>query len=404
MITARAILIAALLAVSGVAQAQVEMGGDVPPELRSAVTAYRSGDLRAAEVQLRSLAPGNPDAEAWLGAVLLDRGDSKQALRLFQRSADAGSAEGQHRLALVFAEGLAGTPRNETLAVELFEKAANSGHQRAQFNLGILYFRGKGVPKDLVQARAWLEKAAASEDPYALYALGRAMDESQGAALADPVRAADLFRRAAEKGHPYAALRYGIALQDGNGVKKDLTAAQNWLLQAQRAGVPEASLALGDMLVRTPANKDKAANQKVVAMAIGWFEAAAEAGVASAQFKLANAYFAGACVPRDVAKALVWYERAARQGLAEAQHALGILLIGGVAGPADSVEGYKWLLLAEKGGSADSKAVREKAKEKIAAADLKRAEALAQSFKPGNERSDGDALPRLVPVQSPPRQ
>ena len=48
MITARAILIAALLAVSGVAQAQVEMGGDVPPELRSAVTAYRSGDLRAA--------------------------------------------------------------------------------------------------------------------------------------------------------------------------------------------------------------------------------------------------------------------------------------------------------------------------------------------------------------------
>ena len=93
-----------------------------------------------------------------------------------------------------------------------------------------------------------------------------------------------------------------------------------------------------------------------------------------------------------------------RSGLAEAQHALGILLIGGVAGPADSVEGYKWLLLAEKGGSADSKAVREKAREKIAAADLKRAEALAQSFKPGNERSDGDALPRLVPVQSPPRQ
>ena len=168
--------------------------------------------------------------------------------------------------------------------------------------------------------------------------------------------------------------------------------------------MPEASLALGDMLVRTPANKDKSANQKLVAMAIGWYESAAEAGVASAQFKLANAYFAGAGVPRDMAKALVWYERAARQGLAEAQHALGILLIGGVAGPADPVEGYKWLLLAEKGGNADSKAVREKAKEKIAAADLKRADALAQSFKPANERSNGDAVPRLVPVQPPPRQ
>lgn len=404
MIVTRAILIAALLAASGVAKAQVEIGGDMPPPLRAAVAAYRSGDLRAAEVQLRSQAQNNPDAEAWLGAVLLDRGDNKEALRLFKRSADAGSAEGQHRLALVFAEGLAGTPRNEARAVELFEKAANSGHQRAQLNLGILYFRGQGVTRDLVQVRAWLEKAAAGEDPYALYALGRAMDESQGAALTDPVRAADLFRRAAEKGHPYAALRYAIALQDGSGVKKDLTAAQNWLLQAQRAGVPEASLALGDMLVRTPANKDKSANQKIVAMAIGWYDSAAEAGVASAQFKLANAYFAGAGVQRDIAKALVWYERAARQGLAEAQHALGILLTGGVAGPADPVEGYKWLILAEKGGNADTKAIREKAKEKMAAADLKRAEALAQSFKPANERNDGDAVPRLVPLQPPPRQ
>ena len=72
---------------------------------------------------------------------------------------------------------------------------------RAQINLGILYLRGQGTPRDLVQARAWLEKAAAGGDPQALYALGRAMDESAGQAVADPVRAADLYRRAAEKGH-----------------------------------------------------------------------------------------------------------------------------------------------------------------------------------------------------------
>lgn len=404
MIATRAILVAALLAASGVAHAQGKIVVDGSSQLASAVAAYRSGDLRSAEAQFRSIAAANPDAEAWLGAVLLDRGDNKEALRLIQRSADAGSSEGQHRLALVFAEGLAGTPRDETRAIELFEKAANAGHQRAQLNLGILYFRGKGAARDLVQARAWLEKASAGEDPYALYALGRAMDEGQGAALTDPVRAADLFRRAAEKGHPYAALRYGIALQDGNGVRKDLTAAQNWLLQAQRAGVPEASLALGDMLVRTPANKDKAANQKLVALAIGWYESAAEAGVASAQFKLANAYFAGAGVTRDAPKALVWYERAARQGLPEAQHTAGIMLMGGVAGPPDPVEGYKWLILAEKGGHTDTKAVREKAREKMAATDIRRAEALAQAFVPTSERSGSDSAPALVPVQPPARQ
>ena len=74
---------------------------------------------------------------------------------------------------------------------------------------------------DLMQARAWLEKAAAGGDPQALYALGRAMSESSGRPCADPVRAADLYRRAAEKGHALAGLRYGLALSEGIGIKRD---------------------------------------------------------------------------------------------------------------------------------------------------------------------------------------
>jgi hypothetical protein len=401
---ARAVLFAAVLAATASAHAQTNDGADVAPELRAAVVSYRAGDAVRAEAQLRLLVPGNPDAEAWLGAILLDRGQNKEALRYIQHAADAGSPEGQHRLAIVFAEGLAGTPRNETLAAELFEKAANAGHQRAQINLGLLYLRGQGVPRDLVQARAWLEKAAAKDDPYALYALGRAMEQTDKTAVADPVRAADLFRRAAEKGHPYATLRYGLALQEGAGVKKDLTAAQNWLLAAQRAGVPEAALAMADSLVRTPAGRDKAANENLVKLAIGWYETAAEAGVASAQFKLANAYFAGRGVERDPGKALFWYDRAARQGQPEAQHAVGIILTGGVIGTADPIEGYKWLILAERGGNPDSKAVREKAKEKLSAADLKRAEGLAERFKPVPERPEADVVPKLVPPMTPQRQ
>src|SRR5262249_535159 len=156
--------------------------------------------------------------EAWLGVVLLDRGQSREALQALQRAADAGSSEGAHQLALALAQGLGGTPRNDSRAAELFEKAANAGHQRAQTNLGLLYFRGQGAPRDLVQARAWLEKASANGDPYALYALGRAMEDTQGMAIADPARATDLYRKAAEKGHPLAALRYGLALSEGIGV------------------------------------------------------------------------------------------------------------------------------------------------------------------------------------------
>ncbi len=248
--------------------------------------------------------------------MLLDRGRTPEALQALQRAADAGSAEGAHRLALVFAEGIGGTPRNDARALALFEKAAAAGHHRAQINAGTLYFRGQGTPRDLVRARAWLEKAAAQEDPYALYALGRAMDDSVGQAMADPVRAADLYRRAAQLGHPIAALRYGLALNDGIGVRKNPALAQQWLIYADKWGVPEAALAMGDMAARTPASRDKAANEKAVRTAITWYEAAAQAGVPSAQFKLANAYFAGAGVARDPQQALRWYQRAAGSGTA----------------------------------------------------------------------------------------
>jgi len=401
MIAWRVALLAALLAVGGTARGQQNSAADVAPPLRPAVSAYRAGDLAAAEASFRSLASSDADAEAWLGAVLIDRGADREGLRHIQRAADAGSSEGAHRLALVYAQGLAGMPRNDSRAVELFEKAASAGHARAQLNLGILYFRGQGVPRDLIQARAWLEKAAASGDPQALYALARAMSESTAEAGADSVRAADLYRRAAEKGHVLAGLRYGLALNEGNGVKRDPLAAQRWLIQAQESGVPEAALALGDMAARTPSSRDKATNEKIVQSALSWYQTAAHAGVPSGQFKLANAYFAGVGVPRDPAQALLWYSRAAQQGLPQAQHALGIMLMGGVAGPADPVEGYKWLVLAERGGNPDSRAVRAKAAEQIGERDRKRAEALAQSFQPVLERPIDDGPQRLVPPKAP---
>ena len=195
----RAVVLAAAFAASGAALAQQD-ASDVSPPLRPAVMAYRAGDLGTAEATFRSMAASNADAEAWLGAVLLDRGLARDGLRHVQRAAEAGSSEGAHRLAIVYAQGLAGTPRDEARALQLFERAASAGHTRAQINLGILYLRGLGVQRDVVNARAWLEKAAASGDPQALYTLGRAMDEGSEQVAPDPVRAA-------ENGHVLAGLR-----------------------------------------------------------------------------------------------------------------------------------------------------------------------------------------------------
>jgi len=396
MIAARAALIAALLVASAAAHSQQGDASDVAAPLRPAVMAYRQGNVAAAEQALRSLRTPNADADAWLGAILIERGATAEGLRLIQRAADAGSSEGQHRLGLIYARGDAGQTRNDARAAELFAKAAEQGHRRAQTNLGLLYLRGQGVPRDLVQARAWLEKAASDGDPYAMYALGRAMDDSAPPVAADATRAADLFRRAAEKGHPLAALRYGLALSEGAGVKKDLPASHRWLVQAQENGVPEAALALGDIAVRMPLQRDKAANDKALKIAIAWYETAANGGVPSAQFKLANAYLGGVGVPRDPAQAQLLYTRAAQQGLGEAQQALGVLLLSGAGGATDPAEGYKWLLLAERSGRPDASAAREKLADKASDRDRRRAEALAQAFKPTSELPRDDGQPRLM--------
>ena len=49
-------------------------------------------------------------------------------------------------------------------AVKWYQKAADQGFAMAQLNLGLLYFLGKGVLEDFVQAYAWLNIAAANGD------------------------------------------------------------------------------------------------------------------------------------------------------------------------------------------------------------------------------------------------
>jgi TPR repeat protein len=142
-------------------------------------------------------------------------------------------------------------------------------------------------------------------------------------------------------------------------------------------------------------------NEKSLQSAISWYEAAAQAGVASAQFKLANAHIAGAGVARDPAQAQLWYQRAAQQGLPEAEYALALFLIGGMSGAADPVEGYKWLLIAERAGYPDSRPVREKAAEQVPERERKRVEALAQKFVAQPERPADEAPPKLAAPMRP---
>jgi TPR repeat protein len=87
---------------------------------------------------------------------------SAQGLDETRALAENGDAEAQHFLGIGYAEGLGLLSKDEIEAVKWFRKAAEQNYPSAQCSLGTMYFEGKGVPKDLVQAHAWNNVAGAN--------------------------------------------------------------------------------------------------------------------------------------------------------------------------------------------------------------------------------------------------
>ncbi|MBR5735095.1 MAG: sel1 repeat family protein, partial [Desulfovibrionaceae bacterium] len=77
-----------------------------------------------------------------------------------------------HNLGIMYFEGR-GVPRNSKQAISWWQKAAEQNYAEAQFYLGMLSERGNGLPLDKNQALAWYGKAAEQNHELAKKALNR---------------------------------------------------------------------------------------------------------------------------------------------------------------------------------------------------------------------------------------
>ncbi len=152
---------------------------------------------------------------------------------------------------------------------------------------------------------AALKTFAAKGDVSAQFNLGNAYRLGRGSLAPNPVEAAKWYRKAAEQGHPYAQFSLGLALYNGDGVKKDL------------------------------------------AEAISWYRKSAEGGADKAQFNLGNAYWNGKGAPQDYVEAAKWYRKAAEQGMPQAQLCLAECIMKGYGQQPDIIEACAWLSLAQ---------------------------------------------------------
>ncbi len=125
--------------------------------------ALQMGDYDKAHALLEPVASaGNPRAEFYLSLMYQDGlgvpADPARAQRLLQHAAKAGDAMAQYNLANQLLSQDNGADAHR--AADLYRRAAKQGLVLAQHNLGSLYALGKGVPRDLTEARRWYAMAA----------------------------------------------------------------------------------------------------------------------------------------------------------------------------------------------------------------------------------------------------
>jgi hypothetical protein len=99
------------------------------------------------------------------GMAAYKRGDYATALKKWRPLAEAGDAEAQNNLGLMYADDR-GVPQDDEEAVKWLRLAAEQGDAVAQNNLGAMYAKGRGVPQDKVLAYALFNLSAAGDPPF----------------------------------------------------------------------------------------------------------------------------------------------------------------------------------------------------------------------------------------------
>jgi hypothetical protein len=221
------------------------------------------------------------------------------AFEFIRKAADQGHAEAIGGVGYFHANGF-GVKKDLAAAAEWFRKGAEKGGAKAQLNYAKALLNGRGVPANEAEGLKWLDQALAQDLPHAWFAKGeffyhgthnhpqdytkardfltKAADADLAAAqnmlgsiyqeglgvTADPAKAEEMFRKAAEQGDPKGMSNLGQLLgPDGPDTSKHVEALK-WLLLAQRANEPQARNLLNEIFrTRPPEVVEKA--RKLVA-------------------------------------------------------------------------------------------------------------------------------------------
>jgi uncharacterized protein len=183
-------------------------------------------------------APIWADTQAGLDAF--KNKDYPKAFSEWKVSAEAGLADAQFDLGVLYAHGL-GVHQDLGEAERWYRRSAEQGYPDAEFALGEMYSRGWSAgARDQADAMRWLQLDSETSMPTgdwdSLANYGLPKDQKQ---------AAYWYRRAAEQGLAEAQYSLGRLYATGKGVPRDEEQATMWVRAAASQGFPAAEARLG---------------------------------------------------------------------------------------------------------------------------------------------------------------
>jgi TPR repeat protein len=280
---------------------------------RAALQGHVEAKWQLAVLYLQGFSPSD-DGEKVSGKIASLRSgneagepDFVAAERWARVAAEAGSGDGQAILAYILSVG-PDAMRDVDAARHWYKRSAQKNCPQGALGYALLLAREVQDEAGKREVVEYLGRAAKAGLATALCSLGDLTRGGIGVARSEAL-AADLYRRAAEKGCRSGQARWGLALIEGRGVERNPTEGESWLRRAALAGDSEAALRIGNLYARS-----------------------------------------GAPLPPNYAEAAIWYRRAAEAGSRTAARSLGLLHLTGAAGARDPDQAAQWLRVSAEAG------------------------------------------------------
>ncbi len=326
-------------------------------------------DTKAARWYEKAVAEENPFAAYALGSQYrrgkgVDQDDAK-AFALYRVAAEhekKPNAYAAYELGRMYKDGI-GTDVNPAVSEKWHKRAyqgflaieRNMADDKLYYRLGQMNLNGVGTKVDLQTAKDYFEKAAALDNPDALYGLGKLYLKKDFADY-NPNKAMESLIAAAKKKHEYAQYTLGKLFLKGEEVPKNVDYALRWLEEAVEQENPYAQYLLGktfltgedveqdlphaaDLLKRASDQGNCYAQYTLgkalldgtlpvdVPEAIRLITASADSGFASAGYLLGKLFYQGDAISQDLEKALHYLEQAAEQNNPYAAYLAGKILL-----------------------------------------------------------------------------